>query len=280
MLDADYTLVSQDPIRARAILKLLGWLIVIFLIWASFTKVAEVTRGEGKVIPSARCRSCKAWTAAWSRTSRCTRATWCKRTRCWCALTRARFLSSVKEDRAEYLSLLAKAARLTALVDDKDFVAPPEVAAEDPRTLDEERRLYEAERDELDGSLAIARQELSQRQQELVELKAKRDQASKQYDFTLKELKATKPLLAVGAVSDVEVLRLERDVARYSGDREIAGAQILRVSAAIEEAERKIRETEITFRNEAGKDLAQPRPSSTRSQKAASACRTRSRALR
>ena len=54
------------------------------------------------------------------------------------------------------------------------------------------------------------------------------------------ELAKTRPLLATGAVSEVDILRLERDVARNRGDVEQAGAQIARVQAAIGEAQRKI----------------------------------------
>jgi adhesin transport system membrane fusion protein len=163
----------------------------------------------------------------------------------------------VKESRAQYLSLLAKAARLRALAEQSQFAPPAEVAQEDPKTLEEERRLYEARKEELNGTIAMTRQQLTQRQQELEELKAKHDQASRQYDFTVKELKATKPLVAAGAVSDVEILRLERDVARYSGDRDIAAAQIQRVNAAVAESSRKVQEVEVTFRNDARKELGE-----------------------
>ena len=45
--------------------------------------------------------------------------------------------------------------------------------------------------------------------------------------------------------------------ARSRGESEQAGAQIARVQAAIGEAQRKIQETELTFRNEARKELAE-----------------------
>ncbi|TMG99395.1 MAG: HlyD family type I secretion periplasmic adaptor subunit, partial [Betaproteobacteria bacterium] len=71
------------------------------------------------------------------------------------------------------------------------------------------------------------------------------------------ELAQTRPLLATGAVSQVDILRLERDISRSRGDFEQAGAQIARVQAAIGEAQRKTQETELTFRNEARRDLAE-----------------------
>ena len=67
----------------------------------------------------------------------------------------------------------------------------------------------------------------------------------------------TRPLLATGAVSEVDILRLEREISRSRGESEQASAQIARVQAAIGEAQRKIQETELTFRNEARRELAE-----------------------
>ena len=62
--------------------------------------------------------------------------------------------------------------------------------------------------------LAINRQQLAQRQQELSEMQSKRAAALRGLDLTQQELAQTRPLLATGAVSEVDILRLERDVAR------------------------------------------------------------------
>src|SRR5207245_3872850 len=80
--------------------------------------------------------------------------------------------------------------------------------------------------------------------------------AEKQVELGQQELAKTKPLLATGAVSEVDILRLERDVSRARGDAEQASAQTARVQAAIGEAQRKIQETELTFRNDARKELS------------------------
>ena len=140
--------------------------------------------------------------------------------------------------------------------DGKPFVPPPDVMKEAPEVVEQELQLYEAKRAEMNAAVSIARQQLVQRQQELNEAQAKRAQAAQGYDLTSKELSVTKPLINSGAVSEVELLRLERDVARYRGDKDMASAQIGRVQAAISEAGRKIQEVELAFRNESGKDLA------------------------
>ncbi|MCG9015068.1 HlyD family type I secretion periplasmic adaptor subunit, partial [Laribacter hongkongensis] len=158
---------------------------------------------------------------------------------------------------AQYLSLLAKAARLRAITEQTPFEMPAQVIQEAPEVAAQERGLYESSRLELEASVSIARQQLTQRQQELSEVRARASQAAQSYDLTAKELAVTRPLKDVGAVSDVDLMRLERDVARYRGEREQANAQIPKIQAAITEASRKIEEVELTFRNKASSELSE-----------------------
>jgi adhesin transport system membrane fusion protein len=127
---------------------------------------------------------------------------------------------------------------------------------EDQKTVQDEQRLYQTARSNVEAQIAIARQQLVQRQQELSEMRVKREQASQAYDLTARELAVTKPLISSGAVSEVELLRLERDTARFLGERDVAAAQILRSQAALAEAARKIEEVELNARNEVRKELA------------------------
>jgi adhesin transport system membrane fusion protein len=75
-------------------------------------------------------------------------------------------------------------------------------------------------------------------------------------ELTQQEYNATKPLLKSGAVSEVEVLRLEKDVARLRGERDQASAQISRVQEAITESTRKIEEVDLGPRNQMRNELA------------------------
>jgi adhesin transport system membrane fusion protein len=137
------------------------------------------------------------------------------------------------------------------------FVPPPEVLIEDPKTVQDEQRLYETARSNVAAQISIAREQLVQRQQELSEMRVKREQAAQAYELTARELAVTKPLIDSGAVSEVELLRLERDTSRFRGERDMAAAQILRSQAAMAEASRKIEEVELNARNEVRKELAE-----------------------
>jgi len=257
LTSADYAILRQQPVRAQALVRVLLGITLLFILWASFTKIDEVTRGDGKVITYSQIQVLQSMDGGIVAEILVREGDVVQKDQVLLRIDHTRFLSSVKESRAQYLSLLAKATRLRALAEHTPFQFPAEVAAEDPKTLEEERRLYESRKAELDGSVEIARQQLTQRQQELVELRAKQVQASQAFDLTAKELALTKPLVGAGAASEVDILRLERDVARFRGERDMAAAQISRVHAAISEASRKIQEVEIAFRNEARKELAE-----------------------
>ena len=76
-------------------------------------------------------------------------------------------------------------------------------------------------------------------------------------ELTMRELTVTRPLLKSGAVSEVDVLRLERDVSRYRGERDMSNAQVPKIQSAISEANRKIQEVELAFRNQASTELSE-----------------------
>ena len=254
--DADWARLKQEPLRARFVLRWLGLLLVVFLVWAAIARVDEVTRGSGKVTPSRQVQVIQAVDGGIVSEILVREGQAVEAGQLLFRIDATRFVSSVRENRVQYLALLTKAARLKALAEGSPFEAPPEAVQEDPQLLEQERSLYQAKRNELDAQLGIARQQLAQRNQELVEIRSRREQAAQGYDLTARELALNKPLVSSGAVSEVELLRLERDVGRYRGERDQAAAQIVRVQSAISEASRKIQELEITFRNTARNELA------------------------
>lgn len=254
--DAEWARLQQEPLRARAILRAVGLILLVLLVWAALAEVDEVTRGTGKVIPSSQLQVIQSVDGGIVSEILVREGQVVEKDQLLLKIDETRFVSSLRENRAEYISLIAKAARLTALAEGKPFALPPEVQSEFPQIAAQERSLYDARRLELEAQIGIARQQLAQRNQESVEVRARRESAAQGYNLTLQELNATKPLLGSGAVSEVEILRLERDVNRYRGERDQAAAQINRIQAAIAEASRKIEEVELNFRNEARIQLA------------------------
>lgn len=257
MRDAESIIIQQEPLRARILLHSVLFVLVLFVLWAALVSVDEITKGEGKVIPSQQLQVYPSLDGGIVTDILVQEGQVVNEGQVLLQIDTTRFESSVNENRALYLSLMAKAARLRAIGDGKPFVPPQEVLTEDPKTAEEEQRLFETATSELNAQLSIARQQLAQRNQEQAEAQARQKQASNAYDSTLKELNVTKPLLTSGAVSEVELLRLERDVTRFKGEKEVAAAQVAKSAAAMSEAGRKIQEVELAVRNNASKELSE-----------------------
>src|SRR3989442_15228396 len=74
-----------------------------------------------------------------------------------------------------------------------------------------------------------------------------------------KELAITGPLGKEGVVSEIELLRQEREASRIRADLDAATTARPRVRSAIAEAHKKIDENALTFRSQAGNELSQAR---------------------
>ena len=257
--DADAVMSRGHTQRAQKIVRAAVVVVALLLLWASLAHVEEVTRGDGKVIPSKQLQVVQSLDGGVVSEILVAEGQVVEAGQLLLKIDETRATSGVRESAAQGFALLARQARLRALAEGTPF-APPAMRngndAEEKRILDEERRLYETRLSELNTMLAINQQQLQQRQQELTEMRARKTSAERGLDLSQQELAKTKPLLASGAVSEVDILRLERDVAKSRGDSEQAGAQIARVQAAIGEAQRKIQETELTFRNDSRKEMA------------------------
>ena len=255
--EADWARLQQEPLRARRILLLIAITFSLLLLWSAFATVDEVTRGEGKVIPSSQLQIVQAVDGGVVEEMLVKEGQVVNAGDLLLRIDPTRFMSSLQENRSQSLALQAKAARLQALTSNAPFELAPEIINEIPDIAEHERRLYESSKAELDTQLSIARQQLSQREQELNESRARYQQASSSLELAEKELSVTKPLIASGAVSEVDLLRLEREVARIRGERNQSSAQISRVQAAISEARRKIEEVELNVHNQFRNELSE-----------------------
>lgn len=255
--NADWAIAEQTPQGARIVIWLSVAAIAVLLLWAAFAVLDEVTRGEGKVIPSRQIQILQSLDGGIVSEILAREGQTVKAGDLLLKVDPTRMVSSLRENQSQYLALLAKAARLRALAESSRFNPPEEVAKQAPEIVEQERALYESRRAELDATIGVARQQSTQRSQELISVRARREQAAQSYTLTARELEMTRPLVRTGAVSDVELLRLERDVARYRGERDSASSDIPRLEASVAEANRKIQEVELTFRNAARSELSE-----------------------
>ncbi|MBK9440494.1 MAG: HlyD family type I secretion periplasmic adaptor subunit [Comamonadaceae bacterium] len=255
--DADWARLQQDPLRARGLLRIVAGALIVMVVWAAFAPVDEITRGEARVVPTTQVQIIQSVDGGVVESLLVKEGQIVEAGQMLLRVDPTRFVSNMLESRASQTALQAKALRLEALTRGTPFNPPAELKKEAPDVVAQEMRLYESRRAEISAQTSIYQNQLVQRQQELNEVRARREQAERSLELMTKELNATRPMVATGAVSEVEVLRLEREVARLRGDREQAGAQISRVQSAILEATSKINEVQLTGRNAMSAELSE-----------------------
>lgn len=257
--DAQWAASQQQAKGSRILLWSSLLCVLVLLIWASLGYIDEVVRGQGKVVPSRQVQVVQSLDGGVVEEILVRPGQRVDAGQVLLRLDPTRSTASLGENKAETLALKAKAARLEALATGEPFKAPDDVLKQAPNVVEMERRVWESKTQELQTAVNIARDQFNQRQQELRETMANRDQAASSCSLTSEELRVTKPLLSSGAVSEVDLLRLQRDVARFCGEAKAAGAQIGRIQAAIQEAERKVQESELNARNLARVELSETR---------------------
>lgn len=255
--DSDWARLQQEPVKTRWLLRVMALIILILVVWAAFAPLDEVARGEGKVIPSSQLQVIQSFDGGVVQEVLVREGQVVNKGDLLLRIDPTRFISTFRENRAEYLSLQARAARLQALTANTEFVLPEGLIAEAPDIAAHERNLYQFNRKELDEQLSIARSQLDQRTEELNEVRAKLTQATRALELATQELNVTKPLLASGAISEVEILRLEGEVVSAKGAREQSLAQEARLLLAIEESQGKLRETELQANNKWRAELSE-----------------------
>ncbi len=168
------------------------WIICIALValltWAWLFELEEVSTGSGKVIPTSKEQIIQSLEGGILTKLEVKEGDIVEKGQILAQLDPTRFASNVGESESLLIASQATAARLRAEVNGTALSFPPEVM-NDAKLVQEETALYKSRRANLEESLSGLKHALHLVQQELA---------------------MTEPLVAKGAASEVEVLRLKR----------------------------------------------------------------------
>ena len=240
---------------AHLLLFVIAAFFVIFFAWASWAELDEVTRGEGKVIPSSQIQVVQNLEGGIVAEIPVREGAIVEPGEVLVRIDDVRAASELRESRQRYLALQGALSRLRAEVDDVPVAFAPEIMTEASGVAQSEGALYRARKEALQSELEILRSQAAQREQELTELATRLGQLERSHALALEELEITEPLAASRVVSRVQLLRLEREVNDLAGELEATRLAVPRVEAALREATRRIDERQLSFRAEAQREL-------------------------
>lgn len=247
---ASAAILYQTPRGGQQLLWGIMIFVVVIVTWAAFAKVDEFTRGEGQVIPSQYIQIVQNLEGGIVDEVFVREGQSVKRGDPLVRLDDKRFSSSLREAELSQAQLLAKSLRLKAEAEGLAFPEDELLKVRIPKNIIIfEKDIYVARAQELSTSNQVIVQQVIQKRQELSEWRAKYQQLGRSYHLLKDELDLTSPLVAQGAVSEVEVLRLRRQVNDIQGERNAAKLTIPRIESSLNESENKLSAAESAFRS-------------------------------
>ncbi|MHA7841389.1 MAG: HlyD family efflux transporter periplasmic adaptor subunit [Gammaproteobacteria bacterium] len=192
------------------------WLVVIVilmaLLWANATTLDEVISVNGQVIFSQKIKMTSTLREGGSS-----------------------FYSSYHESPFKKNALLLRIARLTAESKNTAFLIPQRIKKESPELSALELSLYDIRQKELHNKMLLLDNRFKQKKHELNQLKAKKKQLEISYGLVAKEMSMTEPLVYDGAISKVELLRVQRVANDLTGELETIKHTIPRIQSELKE---------------------------------------------
>jgi len=233
--------------------------VIAFIVWAGYANIGETTVGDGKVIPSSQIQVVQNLEGGIVSDIKIKVGDVVRKNQVLMLIDDTRYASSFQENKAKNDALTAKIARLTAEVSGKNFELPQKFVRDNPDLAERELTLYRSRQAEFNANTAAFRQQIDQRAGELKEKRGRLKQIEISLELLNRELAMSRPLVKAGAMSEVELLRLERQQNDLQGELDSTKITIPRLDAAISEARSKLDSYVAKFRNDALAELNQVR---------------------
>lgn len=245
--------------RIHPFVHLLLFVILLFMIsallWANAAELDEVTVGIGKVIPSGQVKLVQSLEGGILSELKTAEGDLVEKNQVLLNIDDTQFQSSYHESQTRFIALTAQAARLAAEANHTALLIPTMVSEVQPELAANEEKLFVSRQRELKSTISMLEQQVAQRQQELLGLEATEKQLRHRLKLARRELKLTEPMVKQGIMSEIELLRLRREVSELEGHRENTVLTIPRTQSMLDEAKTKAKEPMITFRSRSQSEL-------------------------
>ncbi|MFC1233551.1 HlyD family type I secretion periplasmic adaptor subunit [Vibrio sp. F74] len=230
--DKTAALLLNTPSSARILL----WVMVLFfiaaIVWASWAQLDKVTVGQGKVIPSSQLQVVQNLEGGLVKSLLVREGESVVEGQQLILIDDTRFRSDFREREQQVSNLTASVLQLSASITSvqiqeefdnsnwEDSVTinfdklafPPIITELRPLLAKRQRAEYRQDLDNLNNKLSVIDQQVKQKEQELIELRARAKNLQTSYNFAKRELDITKPLADEGVVPKIELLKLQRQL--------------------------------------------------------------------
>ncbi len=251
---------DRPPAAGGHIIKIVGFLIVAFLAWAGLTTLQEVTRGDGKIIPSSKMQVIQSAEPGVVREILVREGQRVEKGDVLARLDNTLTSSGLGELSSRANSLEAAVARLRIEHErgfDAVYACPAEVAKAAPNACTNEQNLRNARRMTLQSQLRVLTERIEAKKRELSAAQANLESTGRSLTIARDEMALITPLAASQVVAATDLLKTRREVSELEGRQSTDQETIARVQAELREANLQYDAQTISFRQEALAELTE-----------------------
>ncbi len=248
---------EQLPLSKHLLLFTITLFFVLFIIWANFATLDEVTRGDGKIIPSSEVQALQSLDAGIVEELLIKEGDGVTEGQVLLRLRDIEASSDLGANQARYLGLLASITRLQAQAEGLEtIIFPDEVVKGSPDSVKEELNVFKANKLQLEGKINVLKEQMTQREQEVDELNSRISDLKGVIYLQRQEMNMIKPLVERGSAPKLELLQLQRGIKERVSELNGLKSSLPRSKSAIDEAQARISDIEKTAQSEAQTELA------------------------
>jgi len=244
-LDFVNTIGAQEHSKILKKALLLFFLIIAFLLYAFYwmytSKIDELTRGEGKIIPSGKIQKIQSLDGGIILDIFVNEGSIVKKGQALMKIDSTRFKASLEENKKKYNHLLISKIRLLAESDIDLSKKSPSLnfskylLKEDLSFSQGDQLLFDKRREELNSTIQIFELQKGQKQQELLEIKSKKKHLLISLNIIKKEKKTIKKLVEKRSKSNLELLRIQKEFNAKKSELSAVTLAIPRLKLSIKE---------------------------------------------
>ncbi len=256
MSEVDAAIHRKGSSIAYVLTLVIAVLLVVFVLWAHFTVLDEVTRGLGQVIPSQKVQMIQNLEGGILQELMVQENQIVNKGDILIRIDNAVAASQYRDAFTKAAEHEAAIVRLNAEIDGKrELVFPEQFKDYDAQVLNDQKSIFAARQSQLQAELSVLKSQSSQRQQEIAEMQSRKEQLERSLELAMQQRDIAKPLVDQGVYPRVDYLALERDISTLQGDIDALRLAIPRIRQAANEANRRVEQRQAEIKAQALDEL-------------------------